>query len=209
MSDRRYLVREIFYSLQGEGARAGVAHVFVRFGGCNLACSTIREGFDCDTDFSPDRSERLTAVEILARAADLTGPPLPGGLRGWLLWTGGEPLLHLDVNLNKMAREAGWRQALETNGTQPLRYRSFDYIACSPKRGQQCVLRRADELRCVMGPDDAPPDWPIVADQRLLSPRWLPQIGIDKAALEHCIELVKANPSWRLSLQTHKWIGVR
>lgn len=123
---KRYGINEVFYSLQGEGMRAGTANVFVRFSGCNLTCNRGEHGFDCDTEFTS--GQKMTAQEIFAEAVRLQGEayrPAPKfGSRGdgWcsVIFTGGEPMLQLDDELVRIFKEDGWYVAIETNGTQPL-----------------------------------------------------------------------------------------
>lgn len=197
MADR-YLVNEMFASLQGEGLRAGTAAVFLRFAKCNLSCSKATgEGFDCDTDF--ERGEWMTAREI----ANAVGfPPADG----WIIATGGEPSLQLDDTLVSSLQWDGWKIAIETNGTRPLPA-DLDWICCSPKSGHPVVLDQADEWKFVMGPDSPLPDVPGPG-ALLLSPRFDGD-EIDRAALAHCIDLIQANPTWRLSVQQHKFWQVR
>jgi 7-carboxy-7-deazaguanine synthase len=198
----RYLVNEMFASLQGEGIRAGTAAIFLRFAKCNLACSIATgEGFDCDTDFA--HGDQMTVPEILGHADDLRG----SGTARWIICTGGEPTLQLDAYLIDALHTANWKLAIETNGTRPL-LAGIDWICCSPKPGHRVVLPYAHEWKFVMGPHDLPPAVPGEGGALLLSPRWIGD-KVDPAALANCIALVQAHSDWRLSCQQHKWCGVR
>ena len=108
---KRYLVNEIFHSLQGEGCNAGIPMTFVRFAKCNLACSKAIEGFDCDTDFA--RGDWYDTGELASAI-------LAHRWTGWLLFTGGEPALQLDGDLVELTHAMGYKIAIETNGTPPL-----------------------------------------------------------------------------------------
>lgn len=201
-----YVVNELFFSLQGEGARAGTANVFVRFAGCNLKCSVEREGFDCDTEFVS--GVRMLGDELVLRAAKLltVSPPKKVGV----IFTGGEPALQLDAALVDGFREFGFGTlAVETNGTMELPP-NLDWISCSPKTAEH-TLRcgpRVNELRYVRRAGMALPRPSLEADHLFLSPSYGPG-GIDPADLEWCIKLVKENPEWRLSVQQHKAWRVR
>lgn len=198
---KRYMVKEIFYSLQGEGVRAGTANVFVRFAGCNLACSLAKEGFDCDTDFAGGTA--MTAREILNemhRAARLVECD-------WCILTGGEPALQVDDHLISQLKDEDWKIAIETNGTRCLPD-GIDWVCVSPKPHTIIEQRSADEVKFVLDAGMTPPETSFSADHILVSPAHdgdKPRPG----ALDWCIQLVKDNPDWRLSVQQHKQWGVR
>ena len=205
MSDRRYLVKEMFGpTLQGEGAHAGRAVVFLRFAACNLACT------GCDTDFAPDGAERHAADEIVARLRALD----TGDTRRVIV-TGGEPTLQWDEPLSAAIRGAGFRVHMESNGTRPLAG-AVDWLTISPKpqhHPTSIVLADglpADELKVVVDEtvDEAVLDRYAAryrCEHYFLQP-WMD----DRYAqtLAKTIALVHARPRWRLSLQTHKIIGV-
>lgn len=203
---KTYVVNELFFSLQGEGARAGTANVFVRFAGCNLTCARDAEGFDCDTDFSS--GVRMQGEELVLRAAKLlvVSPPKKVGV----IFTGGEPALQLDPNLVAGFRDFGFGLlCVETNGTRELPP-NLDWITCSPKTAEH-TLRcgpRVNELRYVRRAGMALPKPSLAADHLFLSPAFGPA-GIDREDLEWCVKLVKENPEWRLSVQQHKAWRVR
>lgn len=198
---KRYLVNEVFYSLQGEGARAGTPNVFVRFAKCNLACSEAVEGFDCDTDFA--HGDWMTGDQLLAVVGHLAAAECD-----WVIFTGGEPALQIDVHLVQLFRANGWHLAIETNGTRPLPY-GLDWVCVSPKTPDDTiVMRECDEVKFVVPAWGDLPMTNVRADHYLLSPAAKGD-GIDPDALETCVSLCLANPPWRLSVQQHKWWGVR
>ena len=195
-----YSVNEIFFSLQGEGVRAGTANVFVRFAGCNLTCKMESHGFDCDTEFSNGRT--YTAKELAEEMARIGGP-----CRATVL-TGGEPLLQVDDELLQQLKAQGWYIAVETNGTKP-RLQWIDWLTCSPKVAEHAIaLKDVEEVKYVRHAGQALPKPHCVADYYLLSPAWTSS-GVDRASLEWCIQLCKENPKWRLSIQQHKIWKVR
>ena len=202
-----YAVREIFATLQGEGAQAGRAAVFLRFAGCNLwsgreadrAGATCRF---CDTDFVG--GTRFVDAPALVRAVAAAWPA-PGGPR-LVVVTGGEPALQLDDALVAALHGEGFEIAIETNGTLALPA-GLDWICVSPKAGTQLAVIAGDELKLVYPQSGASPE-----DYRGLSFRHLllqPMDGPDRqantrAAIAYC----QRHPEWRLSLQTHKLIGI-
>ncbi|HEX5580980.1 MAG TPA: 7-carboxy-7-deazaguanine synthase [Gemmatimonadaceae bacterium] len=212
-----YTVKEIFYTLQGEGANAGRAAVFCRFSGCNLwrgreearARAVCRF---CDTDFvgvGPDGG-RFRSADALADAvasrwpADAAGRPLG---RPLVVCTGGEPLLQLDGAAVAALHERGFEVAVETNGTQEPPA-GLDWICVSPKVGAPLVLRGGDELKLVYPQVDGDPARFQDLDFRhfFLQPMDGPDLAANTArAIEYCLE----HPQWRLSVQTHKVVGIR
>ncbi|MCP4201851.1 MAG: 4Fe-4S cluster-binding domain-containing protein [bacterium] len=206
-----YTVKEIFYSLQGEGARAGTANVFVRFAGCNLDCAIFDEGFDCDTDFSGGKP--MTG-DYIVRAARGLGY----GCR-WVLFTGGEPALQLDQELVDRFHGDGWAVAVETNGTRHLPD-GIDWIAMSPKTDDdQIAVWDADEIRYVLVPGlrlpEKIPHNGTKVPMLYASPAFEGDV-LPPDNLAWCLEQVKRNPEdrpgpwgWRLSVQQHKGWGIR
>jgi 7-carboxy-7-deazaguanine synthase len=206
-SFKRYRVNEIFYSLQGEGARAGEASVFVRFSGCNLACKVETHGFDCDTEFVSgqgfSKRELFDACVASTKSA---------GCR-WVVFTGGEPLLQLDDELIDWFKTAGVRVAIETNGSLPLGelVDRIDWIVCSPKVAEHAVkLEKAHELRYVRRKGMGIPKPSLVegVTHRYISPGFDTD-GLGREDLGWCIGLCKAHPEWRLSVQQHKLWSIR
>jgi organic radical activating enzyme len=190
------VVNEIFYSLQGEGGRAGQASIFIRLAKCNLACDF------CDTDFASGKA--MSVLEILEKIRFF-------GCK-WIIWTGGEPTLQLTGKIVDFFKKNGYLQAIETNGTNKVPA-GIDYIACSPKRGFETVknlIPEVDELRFPMKKGDLLPDISILpkAKRYLLSPIFDGQ-NIVRENVDYCVELIKQNPQWGLSLQMHKLIDIQ
>ncbi len=214
-----YLVKEVFYTLQGEGARAGRPAVFCRLSGCNLWTGRERHRSVavcqfCDTDFvgtdGPGGGRYPTAVSLAAAvAATWVGADHPCATR-YVVCTGGEPLLQVDQGLVEALHEQGFEVAVETNGTRAL-VPGLDWVCVSPKAGAPCVVDRADELKLVF-PQEAlmPPDveargLDVAPGRWFLQPMDGPLVAEHtKAAVQYCL----AHPQWRLSLQTHKVIGI-
>jgi 7-carboxy-7-deazaguanine synthase len=210
-----YAVKEIFYTLQGEGANAGRPAVFCRFAGCNLWSGHERDRATavctfCDTDFvgtdGPDGGKFGSAADLAAAVAE-RWPRVNGRSRPLVVCTGGEPLLQVDAALVDALHAAGFEIAVETNGTlEPPG--GIDWICVSPKAGSTTVLLRGDELKLVYPQEDAPPERFADADFEhfFLQPMDGPEIAANIArSIEYCL----AHPQWRLSLQTHKITGIR
>lgn len=197
---KTYFVNEIFYSLQGEGVRAGTANLFLRFAGCNQACRRETHGFDCDTEF--DSGRRLTLEEIIAELRQAS----PNC--GWVVLTGGEPALQVDRTLIDGLHAAGFRLAIETNGSVELP-EGLDWITVSPKADEALIRQRtADEVKYVLSDGRPVPVTVVQAKHKLLSPAFDAN-RLNPANLRWCLQLVRENPEWRLSVQQHKGWGVR
>lgn len=208
-----YAVKEIFYTLQGEGVHAGRAAVFCRFAGCNLWTGREEDRVTavcdfCDTDFlgiGPDGG-RFATPEALADAVAARWPAEVGGRR-FVVCTGGEPLLQLDEPAIRALQARGFEVAVETNGTQPLP-RGLDWVCVSPKANAPVVVPGGDELKLVFPQPTALPERFEGLDFRhwLLQPMDGPRLAANTAeAVAYCL----AHPRWRLSVQTHKVVGVR
>ncbi|MFN3077329.1 MAG: 7-carboxy-7-deazaguanine synthase [Alphaproteobacteria bacterium] len=208
-----YRVKEIFFSLQGEGGQAGRAAVFCRFAGCNLwsgreedrALATCRF---CDTDFvgtDGDGGGVFASAEALARAIVALWPG--GGGRPFVVLTGGEPSLQLDVALLVALRAFGFEVAVETNGTQTLPA-GLDWICVSPKAGGGGLqVTRGDELKLVYPQPGLDPEDFATLDFRYFSLQPMDGAARDdniRAAVRYCL----AHPLWRLSLQIHKILDI-
>jgi len=188
-------VNEIFYSIQGEGARTGTANVFVRFAGCNLKCNREEHGFDCDTDFSGGID--YTAEELADKIYEVDRFECLS-----IIWTGGEPSLQLTGELLNLLPD--FYHAIETNGTNLIPER-IDWVSVSPKTAEHTLrVGRASELRYVRAKEQALPKPKLDAYHLFVSPAFLPDASIDLDALAWCRKLVMENPKWKLSLQTHK-----
>lgn len=208
-----YAVKEIFYTLQGEGAHAGRPAVFCRFTGCNLWSGLERDRARaacrfCDTDFVGTDGAgggRYADAGALVDALDARWPA-GSGVRPFVVCTGGEPLLQLDAPLLAQLHARGWQVAVETNGTQPAPA-GIDWICVSPKAGAALVLRAGNELKLVYPQAGAPPeDYAALAFEHFyLQPMDGPQLPQNtQAAVDYC----KRHPLWHLSLQTHKILGI-
>jgi len=206
-----YTVKEIFYTLQGEGAQSGRAAVFCRFSGCNLWSGREEDRPRavcqfCDTDFvgvGPDGG-RFASADLLADAVDRSWR---GESRKYVVCTGGEPLLQLDDAAVAAFHDRGFEVAVETNGTRPAPG-SLDWICVSPKAGAPLVQTSGSELKLVFPQDMAMPDAyeTLDFDYFFLQPMDGPRLALNtEQAIEYCLR----NPRWRLSLQTHKLLGLR
>lgn len=208
-----YSVKELFYTLQGEGAQTGRPAVFCRFAGCNLWTGREADRASavctfCDTDFvgtdGPGGGRFATAAALAAAVA----AAWPGGEAGrrYVVCTGGEPLLQLDEPLIDALHAGGFEVAVETNGTQEPPA-GLDWICVSPKAGAELRLRRGDELKLVYPQTGAEPERfaDLDFDHFFLQPMDGPAREANtRAALHYCL----AHPRWRLSLQTHKLLGI-
>jgi len=208
-----YAVKEIFYTLQGEGANTGMPAVFCRFAGCNLWSGREKDRADavcrfCDTDFvgtdGPGGGRFATADEV-ARAVESAWPEASQGHR-FVVCTGGEPMLQLDADLVDALHARGFRIAIETNGTLPVPD-GIDWICVSPKAGAALVVERGDELKLVFPQAGAEPE----GFEHLAFTHFFlqPMDGPERARnTQLSVAYCRAHPGWRLSLQTHKLIGI-
>ncbi|MCC6246088.1 MAG: 7-carboxy-7-deazaguanine synthase [Gemmatimonadaceae bacterium] len=210
-----YTVKECFYTLQGEGVHAGRAAGFCRVAGCTLW--TGREADRrhavctfCDTDFvgvGPDGGKFATASELADAIAARWPSDAPDTVRKFVVCTGGEPLLQLDAAAVDALHERGFEVAVETNGTQAAP-RGLDWICVSPKADAPLVLTSGDELKLVFPQPLAMPERFEALSFRhfLLQPMDGPLAAENtREALAYCL----AHPRWRLSVQTHKALGIR
>lgn len=211
-----YGVKELYYTLQGEGARTGRAAVFCRFAGCNLwsgreedrAAATCSF---CDTDFvgtDGPGGGRFDSPRALAQAITATwcnGAVEQGGGRRYVVFTGGEPLLQLDAPLVDECHDLGFETAVETNGTiaPPP---GIDWLTVSPKPGAILVVTSGDELKLVYPQEITPESVAGLAFELFyLQPRDGPDLAQNTArAIDYC----RRHPRWRLSVQTHKLLGI-
>ena len=211
-----YAVKEIFLTLQGEGAHAGRRAVFVRFTGCNLWSGLEKDRGKavcqfCDTDFVGMDGEgggRFQDAEHLVTAVTKSWGESES--HRFVVLTGGEPMLQVDESFISALHAAGFEIAIESNGTLPVP-RSIDWICISPKAGSDIVQQNGDDLKLV---------WPQPSSDIAKLEKWNfrnfllqpmdTQLGTEANAhnIKACIEFVQSNPKWRLSLQTHKILGL-
>ena len=212
-----YAVKEIFYTLQGEGANTGRAAVFCRFSGCNLRTGREQDRHKavcqfCDTDFvgiGPDGGRFATAGELADAVAACWPADAAPEVRPFVVCTGGEPLLQLDADAVDALHARGFEIAVETNGTQdpPV---GLDWICVSPKAGAPLRVTAGHELKLVYPQREAEAQPERFAELPFTHHYLQPMDGPDSArnvqlAIAYCL----AHPRWRLSVQTHKVIGVR
>ena len=210
-----YAVKEIFYTLQGEGAQSGRAAVFCRFVGCNLWSGHEKDRTGaickfCDTDFlgtdGPDGGKFDTEAGLADRIEQTWQPTSTSGKK-FVVFTGGEPLLQLDRPLIDTLHTRGFEIAVETNGTVAAPS-GLDWICVSPKAGAKLIQNTGDELKLVFPQTGAPPEefQGLAFRHFFLQPMDGPHRHANTdQALRYCL----GNPVWRLSLQTHKFVGIR
>lgn len=200
-----YRVKEIFYSLQGEGINAGRPAVFIRFSGCNLSCPF------CDTDFrgvdGPGGGEYKTASDIVPAMRSCLSPANRDDTARFTVITGGEPALQADAELVRDLHANGWEIAIETNGTLPIPG-NIDWITVSPKAGSDLAVMSGNELKLLYpqkGIDPASFER-LDFDHFILQPIDGPTLPENlRDAVDYCL----AHPRWRLGLQLHKLINMK
>jgi 7-carboxy-7-deazaguanine synthase len=207
-----YAVKEIFKTLQGEGAQAGRAAVFCRFAGCNLWSGREQDRAEavctfCDTDFvgtdGPGGGRFSTAEGLADAIARIWGGAVE---RRMVVFTGGEPLLQLDRALIDAVHARGFRVAVETNGTIPAPH-GIDWICVSPKASTDLAQKHGQELKLVYPQEGARPEMfeGLDFEHFFLQPMDGPDLARNTAlAIAHCLD----HPRWRISLQTHKLMGI-
>jgi organic radical activating enzyme len=193
-------VSEIFYSLQGEGIRAGEPSIFVRLQGCSAKNACYASGVRCDTEF--ESGKKFTLDELLAM---LRRWPCR-----WIVWTGGEPTDQLTDEVVAFFHEAGFKQAIETSGLHPAPT-GLDWVAVSPKVADHVVAKNfpdgVDELRYIRHSGQSIPQPSVQAKHYLISPHF-DGFNANDANVRHCIQLCLENPTWRLSIQQHKLLSI-
>lgn len=207
-----YSAKEIYFTLQGEGAQTGRAAVFLRFAGCNLWSGLERDRATavcqfCDTEFvgtdGPGGGKFATAEAL----ADAIAEEWPGGGKPYVVCTGGEPLLQLDEAAVAALHAKGFEVGVETNGTQ-IPPPGIDWTCVSPKANAELTLKFGNELKLIYPQEGAAPERyaELAFEHFFLQPMDSPQRDANMAAAtQYCM----AHPRWRLSLQTHKLIGIR
>ena len=228
MSDLTLRVSELFYSLQGEGARAGQPSLFVRLQGCSAKFACYASGVRCDTEFESGEAwtVQLLAARLLALQPHLQDQAGPGALERpeagcrWIIWTGGEPLDQLTAAHVRYFAALGYLQALETSGVRPLEAdvaAGLQWIVVSPKVAEHVLAKHfpheigfkddapihVNELRYVRHAGQVIPQPALGAHVRCLSPHSDGQ-QVNETNLKHCLKLCLENPEWQLSVQQHK-----
>ena len=211
-----YSVKEIYYTLQGEGAQTGRPAVFLRFAGCNLWSGREQHRSEaicrfCDTEFvgtDGDGGGKFDSASELADAVRGCWPHSAPAARPYVVCTGGEPLLQLDARLIAALHQHGFEVGVETNGTLAAP-EGIDWLCVSPKGTAQLVLRSGDELKLVYPQVEtsAQPECFADLDFRHFFLQPMDAENVEqhtRAALNYCLQ----NPQWRLSLQTHKVLGI-
>ncbi|MBZ5590545.1 MAG: 7-carboxy-7-deazaguanine synthase [Acidobacteriia bacterium] len=211
-----YAVKEMYYTLQGEGANTGRAAVFVRFAGCNLWSGLEKDRASavckfCDTDFvgvdGPGGGRFPDAIALALSIVNTWPTELPQHARPLVVFTGGEPLLQMDEALIEACHVRGLEVAIETNGTRTPPA-GIDWICVSPKVGAELVLTSGSEIKLVYPQDGGEPELyqDLEFDHFFLQPMDGPDLARNTSlATQYCL----AHPQWRLSLQTHKLLGLR
>lgn len=191
-------VSEIFYSLQGEGQRAGTPTFFIRLQGCKAKNACFASGIVCDTEFESGMEIEIEQLRdmLLAESPDCKE----------ITWTGGEPMDQLDAEIVKYFSDRGYYQAIETSGLHPCDI-GIDFICVSPKVAEHVIKKNfpkgVTELRYVRHKGQSIPQPSILADYYWLSPH-SDGFTINAENLKHCIDLCLKNPLWKLSIQQHK-----
>lgn len=207
-----YSVKEMFYTLQGEGARTGRPSVFVRFAGCNLWTGREPDRGDaicqfCDTQFVGTDGDGGGKFETADELADAARALWPGGDGAYVVCTGGEPTLQLDAPLIHALHARGFEIAIESNGTIAVP-EGVNWICISPKANAPLVQTRGHELKLVYPQAGGAPERyaDLAFDNFFLQPLDSPARAENtRAAIDYCMQ----HPQWRLSLQTHKLLGLR
>lgn len=213
MPRETYSVKEMFLTVQGEGTKAGTPAVFVRLSGCNFWSGLEKHRFTtslchfCDTQFrgTDGTNGGRYAAEDLAAKIDELGPNAP-----LVVLTGGEPLLQVDRALVTAIKARGYTVSVETNGSValPADRLGIDWVVCSPKSAEKLKLRVADELKVIFPAQNPLRYMPLVgATHHWVQPEDGPD-GKREASTQASLDFVHANPPWRVSVQTHKYLGV-
>lgn len=212
-----YAVKEIFHTLQGEGFHTGRAAVFLRFSGCNLWSGRAADRSSgtgdcarwCDTDFVGTDGVGGGRFADADALADQVRRCWGKEDRGFVVCTGGEPLLQLDAALIHALHRRDFAIAIETNGTRPVPP-GVDWVCVSPKAGAPLVVTAGDELKLVYPQRDCPPEAVASLDfrHRFIQPRFDPDPAVWARHREQAVAYCQAHPSWRLSVQVHKILGI-
>ena len=209
---KNYKIKEIYYTLQGEGYYSGRPAVFCRFTGCNLWTGREEDRASaicqfCDTDFygmDGERGGKYTAEELAETCKSLWKKQ---ERTPFVVFTGGEPALQLDEELISIFKEKGFYTAVETNGTLPLPS-NIDWVTCSPKARTEIILEKSSELKIVLPQEGVDPrDFVnFKAEHFYIQPM---DNALKEENTKYCEEYCRANPRWKLSLQLHKILGIK
>ena len=210
-----YSVKEIFYSLQGEGAQVGRPTIFCRFSGCNLWSGREQDRSNaickfCDTDFigvdGIGGGKFKDALSLAKNVKSYWPKNILGQVSPYLVCTGGEPLLQLDETLIEAFHDEGMEVAIETNGTLPVP-QGVDWVCVSPKAGSKLIVNKGDEMKLVYPQLGSNPSDFIANDFKHFFLQPMEELETDntKKTVQYCLD----HPQWRLSLQTHKILGLQ
>lgn len=210
-----YSVKEIFYSLQGEGAHAGRPAIFCRFTGCNLWSGREKDRAIsicqfCDTDFTgvdgPGGGKFKDAVSLAKTIKAYWPKNILGQVAPYIVCTGGEPLLQLDESLIEAFHAEGMEVAIETNGTLAVPA-GVDWVCISPKAGSKCIIDEGDEIKLVFPQKGSHPSEFASCNFKhfFLQPMYEADVDNTGMTVQYCLD----HPQWRLSLQTHKILGLQ
>jgi 7-carboxy-7-deazaguanine synthase len=198
MNQTKLKVSEIFYSLQGEGARIGIPTIFIRLQGCKTKFACAANGIKCDTEFESGKELTIEEIELwIEKNAKQCNE---------ITWTGGEPLDQLTEEIVAYFKDKGFYQAIETSGLQPA-VKGLDFICVSPKVAEHIIAKNfpdgVSELRYVRHKGQSIPEPSIKAKHYWISPH-SDGFNINSENLKHCIDLCLKNGKWKMSLQNHK-----
>lgn len=195
-------VSELFYSLQGEGGRAGEPSLFVRLQGCSAKFACYESGVRCDTEF--ESGSEISLPSLLSKIRNLSSTCR------WIIWTGGEPADQLTDSIVAWFKQQGFLQAIETSGVRSIP-QGLDWVTVSPKVAEHVLEKNfqegVTELRYVRHAGQAIPMPSITAQYYFLSPHF-DGFNLNSENVRHCQQLCLDNPKWRLSLQLHKLLGI-
>lgn len=192
-------ISEIFYSIQGEGARVGTANIFIRTQGCKAKNACYAMGIKCDTEFESGKEYSIDSLYNEIKDIDCKN----------IIWTGGEPAQQLTDDIVKYFKDKGYYQTIETSGLFSVP-ESIDFISVSPKVAEHVIKKnftKINELRYVRHKGQDIPKPSVAADYYFVSPH-SDGFTLNFENIKHCLKLVKNNPTWRISIQMHKIYSV-
>lgn len=192
-------ISEIFYSIQGEGQRVGTANIFIRTQGCKAKNACFAMGIKCDTEFESGREYDIKQLYNEIKNYDCKN----------IIWTGGEPAQQLTDDIVQFFKDRGYYQCIETSGLFPVS-ELLDFVSVSPKVAEHVIkknFKKVNELRYVRHKGQDIPNPSIQADYYFVSPH-SDGFNLNFENIKHCLELVKNNPTWRISIQMHKIYNV-